>query len=205
MVLHTDQGHPHVHLVVKAEHEYEPGKRLHISKPMLRHWREEFAACLREQGVAANASTAWTRGRARTGKKDPIHHRLRAMRDFATPPESAKRGVSPPKASTFMRRKVTAVAAELRSGSLQVDPAKQALLEGRRVLEEDWASVAAALREQGEADLAHQVEGFVQALPEVRTEKESIAAGLLAEINAQRRSHSNPSGDRGGQEPGQLK
>jgi hypothetical protein len=28
MVLHTDQPHPHVHLVVKCEHEFEPGKRL---------------------------------------------------------------------------------------------------------------------------------------------------------------------------------
>src|ERR1700734_1811498 len=36
MALHTDQAHPHVHLIVKAENEY--GKRLHIDKPMLREW-----------------------------------------------------------------------------------------------------------------------------------------------------------------------
>ena len=58
MVLHTDQAHPHVHLVVKAEHEYEPGKRLYIRKATLRQWREDFAACLRELGVAANATPA---------------------------------------------------------------------------------------------------------------------------------------------------
>jgi hypothetical protein len=54
MALHTDQQHPHVHLVVKAESEY--GRRLHIDKPMLREWREDFAKLMREQGVAANAT-----------------------------------------------------------------------------------------------------------------------------------------------------
>ena len=34
MVLHTDQKHPHVHLVVKAENEL--GQRLHIDKQRLR-------------------------------------------------------------------------------------------------------------------------------------------------------------------------
>lgn len=33
MVLHTDQRHPHVHVVVKAESE--DGRRLHIDKEML--------------------------------------------------------------------------------------------------------------------------------------------------------------------------
>jgi Relaxase/Mobilisation nuclease domain len=35
MVLHTDQPHPHVHMVVKAESENS--RRLHIDKEMLRH------------------------------------------------------------------------------------------------------------------------------------------------------------------------
>jgi hypothetical protein len=69
MVLHTDQAHPHVHLVVKAEHEFEPGKRLYIRKATLRQWREDFAACLRELGVPANATPAPLRGQPRTGKK----------------------------------------------------------------------------------------------------------------------------------------
>jgi hypothetical protein len=40
-------------LVVKAESE--SGKRLHIDKAMLRDWREQFAALMGEQGVAALA------------------------------------------------------------------------------------------------------------------------------------------------------
>jgi hypothetical protein len=54
MVLHTDEKHPHVHMLVKARSEQ--GERLHITKPMLREWRQAFARYLREQGVAANAT-----------------------------------------------------------------------------------------------------------------------------------------------------
>ena len=45
MVLHTDQKHPHVHLVVKAENEL--GQRLRIDKQRLREWREDFARLMR--------------------------------------------------------------------------------------------------------------------------------------------------------------
>ena len=58
MVLHTDQAHPHVHLSVKSEPEYEPGERLCVRRETLRQWREQFAALMRAQGVAANA-TPW--------------------------------------------------------------------------------------------------------------------------------------------------
>jgi hypothetical protein len=68
MVLHTDQRHPHVHIVVKAESE--DGRRLHIDKQMLREWREDFARMMREQGVAANATPAAVRGRGRSTRSD---------------------------------------------------------------------------------------------------------------------------------------
>ncbi|HEX3949413.1 MAG TPA: relaxase/mobilization nuclease domain-containing protein [Steroidobacteraceae bacterium] len=42
MVLHTEQKHPHVHLVVKAENEL--GQRLRIDKQRLREWREGLRA-----------------------------------------------------------------------------------------------------------------------------------------------------------------
>ncbi len=41
LVLHTDEPHPHVHMVVKAVSEY--GVRLNIKKAHLREWRSEFA------------------------------------------------------------------------------------------------------------------------------------------------------------------
>ncbi|MBK6674862.1 MAG: relaxase/mobilization nuclease domain-containing protein [Proteobacteria bacterium] len=54
MALHTDEPHPHVHVVLKAVSEQ--GRRLNIKKATLQEWRAKFAANLREQGVAANAT-----------------------------------------------------------------------------------------------------------------------------------------------------
>ncbi|HWG77019.1 MAG TPA: relaxase/mobilization nuclease domain-containing protein [Steroidobacteraceae bacterium] len=54
MALHTDDAHPHVHVVLKARSEQ--GQRLNISKSRLKEWRVKFAAHLRELGVAANAT-----------------------------------------------------------------------------------------------------------------------------------------------------
>jgi hypothetical protein len=48
-VLHTDEPHPHVHLVLKSVNEH--GVRLNIKKATLRHWRSEFAQNLRLHGV----------------------------------------------------------------------------------------------------------------------------------------------------------
>jgi type IV secretory pathway VirD2 relaxase len=54
LALHTDEPHPHVHLVLKAVSEQ--GVRLNIKKATLRHWRSEFARNLRMLGVEANAT-----------------------------------------------------------------------------------------------------------------------------------------------------
>jgi hypothetical protein len=68
MVLHTDEPHPHVHLVLKARSE--EGERLHIKKAILRHWREKFADNLRELGIAANATERAARGEPRSRRRD---------------------------------------------------------------------------------------------------------------------------------------
>jgi type IV secretory pathway VirD2 relaxase len=59
MALHTDEHHPHVHVVLRASDEL--GKRLNIKKAHLKDWREKFAAHLREQGVPANATPRMSR------------------------------------------------------------------------------------------------------------------------------------------------
>src|SRR5580658_519302 len=70
LVLHTDEPHPHVHLVVKAVSEQ--GMRLNIKKAKLRAWRRQFAENLRELGVAANATERAVRGQPRGSKLTPI-------------------------------------------------------------------------------------------------------------------------------------
>ena len=54
MALHTDEPHPHVHLLLKATSD--EGQRLYIRKATLREWRAGFAHHLRALGVPANAT-----------------------------------------------------------------------------------------------------------------------------------------------------
>jgi relaxase-like protein len=166
MVLHTDQGHPHVHLVVKAQSE--DGQRLDIRKATLREWREDFASYLRELGVAANATPAALRGKPKDRKKDGIYRAL-------------KRGQS-----TFMRRKVERVADELQHGRLAPDPGKAKLLATRERLVEDWSETKGLLRAQRQESLAREVEAYMRRMPAVATDKELLAKGLLALVAAQR-------------------
>ena len=95
-VLHTDEPHPHVHLVLKAVNEQ--GVRLNIKKATLRHWRSEFARNLRLLGVEANATERAVRGEGRKAKKDGIYR-------------ASLRGDS-----TYVRAQAEAVAAELLKG-----------------------------------------------------------------------------------------
>jgi hypothetical protein len=60
MALHTHQANPHVHLLVRAESDV--GVRLNPRKADLHEWRMEFAAELRERGIAAAASRQAARG-----------------------------------------------------------------------------------------------------------------------------------------------
>jgi hypothetical protein len=54
LALHTDEPHPHVHMVLKGMSEDQV--RFNIRKAILRNWREGFARLLRAEGVAAKAT-----------------------------------------------------------------------------------------------------------------------------------------------------
>lgn len=70
LALHTDDPHPHVHVVVKAFSEQMV--RLNIRKPTLRAWRQKFAQCLRSQGVPAKASPRSAGRRGRPPLRGPV-------------------------------------------------------------------------------------------------------------------------------------
>jgi hypothetical protein len=74
MALHVDQGHPHVHMVVKAVSEQ--GSRLYVRPHTLREWRRDFAQYLRDLGVEANATERAVRGANRTTKRDGIYRAM---------------------------------------------------------------------------------------------------------------------------------
>ena len=160
MVLHTDEPHPHVHMVVKAMSD--DGVRLNIRKATLRHWRREFARQLRAQGVAANATERAVRGENTPRKRDGIFR-------------AARHGVS-----THYRARAQAVARELVEGGLNVEPGKAQLLDTRRQVVNGWNEVVDHLVREGHAELALKVRQFVREMAKPLTEKELLAQSLLA-------------------------
>ena len=162
LVLHTDEPHPHAHLVLKAVSEQ--GVRLNIKKATLRHWRSEFARNLGLLGVEANATERAVRGETRKAKKDGIYR-------------ASLRGDS-----TYVRAQAQAVAAELLKGNVRAEPGKRTLAETRRQVENGWHSVAGLLVKDGQHDLASDVRRFVDRLPAAKTEREWIAHELQQRI-----------------------
>ena len=175
MVLHTDQPHPHVHLVVKCEHEFEPGKRLYIYKDTLRQWREQFAALMREQGVAANATPRQVRGVIRKPYRDPIHHRLRALRAFARLSTAERQRGRAPKPSTVMRTQLEHMLRRLKAGQEASHVGQEKMRNTRQEVLADWHATADMLRRQGEARLAAQVDRFTMGMPSVKTDDQRLA------------------------------
>jgi Relaxase/Mobilisation nuclease domain len=163
LTLHTDEPHPHVHLVLKAVSEQ--GVRLNIKKATLRHWRSEFARNLRLLGVEANATERAVRGETRKAKKDGIYR-------------ASQRGDS-----TYLRAQAEAVAAELLKGNIHPEAGKRTLVETRRRVENGWQSVSNLLTKDGHHDLAGEVRRFVERMPTARTEREFIAHELQQRIH----------------------
>jgi hypothetical protein len=159
MALHTDEPHPHVHLVLKARSE--DGQRLYLRKATLRQWREGFASHLRALGVAANATSRHVRGETRPRKSDGIY---RAM----------SRGES-----THFRKRVEAVADELGKDKLQVESGKAKLLRTSEEVRRGWLVVSDTLSRDGHPEIAAQVRRYVEQMPRPLTEKEHIATKLL--------------------------
>jgi hypothetical protein len=157
--LHTDEPHPHVHLVLKAVSEQ--GVRLNIKKATLRHWRSEFARNLRLLGVEANATERAVRGETRKAKKDGIY-RASLRSD-----------------STYVHAQAETVAADLLRRANRVEPAERTLVETRRQVESGWQNLAINLARDGHQDLARGIQLFVEQMPPPRTEKELVAANLL--------------------------
>jgi Relaxase/Mobilisation nuclease domain len=158
MVLHTDEPHPHVHMVVKAVSEQ--GVRLHIRKATLREWRTEFARHLRAMGVAANATDRGVRGESRSPKHDGIYR-------------AERRGES-----RHTTARAEAVAAELLRENLRVEAGAARLLKTRREVERGWLAVSDILVAEGRPELAAQVKRFSAQMPPPWTDRESIAEAL---------------------------
>jgi hypothetical protein len=158
-VLHTDEDHPHVHLVLKAVSEQ--GARLNIRRATLRHWRSEFAHHLRLLGIPANATERAVRGETRKPKKDGIYR-------------AYLRG-----GSSYIRHQAEAVSAELTSREFRGELGKTTLVRTRDDVTKGWLDVAGHFSRSGQHALANAIKSFVSAMPKPLSEREQIAAELL--------------------------
>jgi Relaxase/Mobilisation nuclease domain len=147
LVLHTDEPHPHVHVIVKAMSEQ--GERLNIRKATLRQWRQEFAANLRELGVSANATERAVRGQFKTSMPDGIYRA--AQRDE----------------SSYDRDRLRRAATSTSS--------KETLVRTREHVVDGWRAVSARLRADGYPNLANHVDRFLTQMPSVRTDAEMVS------------------------------
>jgi transposase-like protein len=165
MVLHTDEPHPHVHIVVKAVSEV--GQRLNIRKATLRDWRRQFAQNLRALGVSANATERAVRGQTKKAKTDKIYR-------------AEQRGDS-----RQTRARVEGVARELRRGELEVENGRAQLLETRKEVERGWAAVSDILVGAG-VELGCEVRRFAAGMAPPMTDRELIARVLRSGLREAR-------------------
>lgn len=166
LVLHTDEPHPHVHLVVKAVSQQ--GVRLNIRKATLREWRREFARHLRDRGIAANATERAVRGEIREAKKDRIYR------------------ASLRKDSTYLRDRTQAIASEFLSGGIRPERGETRLLETRHEVTHGWRRVARWLATEGQLGLSAEVERFVSNMPPPWTEQQWLANDIRRHLRAAR-------------------
>jgi hypothetical protein len=183
MALHAEEKgkhgmHPHVHLVVKAEHEYG-GARLNPRKADLQRWRERFAEYLTELGVAATATRREDRGFVKTHKKTPIYraaHR-KPKHPGNSGPATLTTGAGD---SVFMRRKLERVKRELRTtGTVEDRDGYRSLMNVRAKVNERYGEAIHWLRQQGREEEARRFELMHRNLPPVRSEQQLIADALL--------------------------
>jgi hypothetical protein len=166
MALHTHQGNPHVHLVVRAMSEQ--GMRLNIRKAILRDWRQQFAAHLREQGIAANATERAVRGESRVPKTDGVFR-------------SDERH-----SSTYVQAKLNAY---IRPDRNQPEPGKATLVATRRAVEQGWYVVHDALERAGYAEVARDIRRFLAQMNPPLTKREQITVDAVRKQEEKNRTH----------------
>jgi hypothetical protein len=154
MVLHTDDDHPHVHVVLKARSEQ--GQRLNIKKATLRAWRREFASNLRELGVAANATERAVRGETKTHRSDGAWRA--ENRD----------------GSTLIRERERRILREWSEGRHTFGTGEEKLQKTREDVLEGWRAVSLRLKADGEHELGARVDSFLAHMPPAKTERRVV-------------------------------
>lgn len=165
--------HPHVHLILRAEDEN--GQRIYIRKADLRAWREDFVTQLRARGIEANATSRAERGQSLKAKRGAEWHINKRYQEAISRGEAAE----PPKA---MATRLHQAAQELEEGRTEPKPWEIAMAARRRDVMRELAQNAARLRQEGDHELADEVDQFMQNMPTLDTERRQMQRALIARV-----------------------
>lgn len=168
-VLHTDAGHPHVHLAVRALGDQ--GQRLNPKKANLEAWRQAFAQALRDRGIEAEATPRRARGVTRKAERTPV----RKLRE-----RLAASGGRLPKVTVGAYREAAPLAAGVAVPPAPWDEAiarKQARV---RALYLGQARLLQASHDPQDKALARAVARFVAEMPPPDTQRLALARQLRA-------------------------
>lgn len=156
--LHTDVDHPHVHLTVKSLGF--DGTRLHVKRGDPQIWREEFAEQLRVQGIDAEATPRKVRGVVKKPTSQPVFH-LR------------KRG----QAQTD-KEKIKEIVADFKDGQRELKPWEVQIQATQTKVRKAWLKEAQELQSAGDNVTAKKVVDFVNSMPPIDTERQTMAMRL---------------------------
>ena len=166
-VLHTDAGHPHVHLAVRALGD--SGERLNPKKADLEAWRQTFAEALRDRGVEAEATPRRARGVTRKAEQTPV----RKLRE-----RLAASAAGVPRVTAQAYREAAPLAMGVGSAPTPWEAAivrRQARI---RALYLDQARMLAVSAEPEDRALARAVARFVAEMPAPETRRLALARQL---------------------------
>lgn len=182
MALHTpetDPGkkvpeHPHVHVIVRAEDM--DGRRLYIRKGTLRAWRERFAAELRARGIDANATPRAERGislKEHSAEEWHVDNRIR---------DEQRSGKGVKTINKARRARFLEAAQELKEGRIEPKPWELAMAVRRRDELRKLEQSAARLRQEGDLELADQVERFMHDMPPLDSERRQMQRAIVEQV-----------------------
>lgn len=194
VALHTDEKHPHCHVCVK-KFGFD-GQMLAPDRSDLQLWREQYAALLRERGIAAEATPRRARGVVRKAERRP------------------ERGYRNRGEVSQARRARVEAAAEVLKGKAAPHPAEGRAHARQAVIRQSWQQLAERLSASADREdqaLGRAVADFLGQMPPAKTEsevnREKLAAVLKTMqatkrpgIDGPSRSPATPGRDRGGPE-----
>lgn len=169
--LHTDAGHPHVHLAVRSLGA--DGVRLNPRKADLDHWRQTFARKLRARGVAAEATPRRARGVVRKAERMPVR-KLRERHEEG-------RGPAPRVTHGALED-----AAKIVAGRDVERPWEARIIERQQHVRRTYAAAASRLAQSASLEdraLGRDVQAFVAGMPPPVTRRNELvkAIRVLAE------------------------